>query len=80
MGDPTKELIIRTLATAAVVGGAAPATRVTDALRTLSPDGMIARTGVWNELESLDYSAQPLTYNPQAGEVAKTRQFPSTSA
>ena len=27
---------------------------------------------VWNELESLDYSAQPLTYNPQAGEVAKT--------
>ena len=40
----TKELIIRTLATAAVVGGAAPATRVTDALRTLSPDGMISST------------------------------------
>ena len=37
----TKELIIRTLAAATVVGGAAPATRVVDALRTLGPDGMI---------------------------------------
>ena len=27
-----------------MVGGAAPATRVTDALRTLSPDGMISST------------------------------------
>lgn len=37
----TPELIINTLATASIVGGAAPAIRVTDALKELGPDGMI---------------------------------------
>lgn len=37
----TPELIINTLATASVVGGAAPALRVTDALKSLGSSGMI---------------------------------------
>ena len=37
----TPDLIINTLATASVVGGAAPAIRVTDALKRLGKDGMI---------------------------------------
>ena len=40
----TSSLIIRTLATAAVTGGAVPAIRVTDALRTLGPDGTVDGT------------------------------------
>ena len=27
---------------------------------------------MWNELESLDYTSNPLSYNPKAGEEAKT--------
>ncbi len=46
----TPELIIKTLAAATIAGGAAPARRVTDALKKLGPDGLIKESVDRSEL------------------------------